>query len=93
MKNKQASWFTNKTERLYWEQWYINLHVAQHSQAHSGKTHPQKTVVDPGGTINCDLYYYYFLPKTLVDPELASLCRESIGGKKYPQDNTGGFSS
>ncbi|XP_022132990.1 autophagy-related protein 101 [Momordica charantia] len=48
VKNKQASWFTNKTERLYWEQWYINLHVAQHSQAHSGKTHPQKTVVDPG---------------------------------------------
>ncbi|XP_038883671.1 autophagy-related protein 101 isoform X2 [Benincasa hispida] len=47
-KNKQASWFTNKIERFYWEQWYINLHVAQHIKIHSGKTHQQKVLVDPG---------------------------------------------
>lgn len=31
VKNKQASWFTNKVERLYWEQWHVNLHVLQPS--------------------------------------------------------------
>ncbi|CAH9124600.1 unnamed protein product [Cuscuta epithymum] len=49
VKNKQATWFTNKVERLYWEQWYINLNVAQHHpKAHSNKSHPSKAVVDPG---------------------------------------------
>ncbi|KAK7359900.1 hypothetical protein VNO77_01868 [Canavalia gladiata] len=47
VKNKQASWFSNKIERLYWEQWYINLNVVQHPKAHSGKSHHSK-VVDPG---------------------------------------------
>ncbi|KAL6227288.1 hypothetical protein ACLB2K_001247 [Fragaria x ananassa] len=47
-KNKQASWFTNKTERLYWEQWYINLNVAQTPKVHSTKSHHSKIVVDPG---------------------------------------------
>lgn len=51
VKNKQPYWFTNKIERLYWEQWYINLNVAQHLKAHSGKSHNSKVVVDPGGTI------------------------------------------
>ncbi|XP_073293920.1 autophagy-related protein 101-like isoform X1 [Primulina huaijiensis] len=35
VKNKQATWFTNKVERLHWEQWYINLNVAQHAKGHS----------------------------------------------------------
>lgn len=48
VKNKHATWFTNKIERLYWEQWYINLHVAQHPKAHSSKSHHSKVVVDPG---------------------------------------------
>ncbi|XP_028092771.1 autophagy-related protein 101 [Camellia sinensis] len=48
MKNKQATWFSNKVERLYWEQWFINLNVVQHSKAHSGKSHHSKFVVDPG---------------------------------------------
>lgn len=47
VKNKQASWFSNKIERLYWEQWYINLNVVQHPKAHSSKYHHSK-VVDPG---------------------------------------------
>lgn len=51
MKNRQPSWFTNKVERLYWEQWYINLNVAQHAKAHSSKSHHSKVVFDPGGTI------------------------------------------
>lgn len=51
VKNKQASWFTNKIERLYWEQWYINLNVAQQARAHSTKSHHAKVVVDPGGKI------------------------------------------
>ncbi|CAJ2635475.1 unnamed protein product [Trifolium pratense] len=47
VKNKQASWFSNKIERLYWEQWYINLNVAQHLKSHSSKPHRSK-FVDPG---------------------------------------------
>ncbi|URE28832.1 hypothetical protein MUK42_18242 [Musa troglodytarum] len=27
VKNKHATWFGSKIERLHWEQWYINLHV------------------------------------------------------------------
>ncbi|XP_057481268.1 autophagy-related protein 101-like [Actinidia eriantha] len=45
---KQAVWFTNKVERLHWEQWYINLNVAQQPKSHSGKSHYSKVVVDPG---------------------------------------------
>ncbi|KAG6396213.1 hypothetical protein SASPL_142357 [Salvia splendens] len=48
VKNKQPTWFTNKVERLYWEQWYINLNVAQHQKGHSGKSTSSKIVVDPG---------------------------------------------
>ncbi|KAM7510317.1 hypothetical protein LguiB_009192 [Lonicera macranthoides] len=47
VKNKQATWFTNKVERLHWEQWYINLNVAQHPKPHSGKSHHSKVVVGP----------------------------------------------
>ncbi|KAI9113428.1 hypothetical protein K1719_015355 [Acacia pycnantha] len=47
VKNKHASWFSNKIERLYWEQWYINLNVTQHPKAHSNKSHHSK-VADPG---------------------------------------------
>ncbi|KAK2970204.1 hypothetical protein RJ640_018138 [Escallonia rubra] len=48
VKSKQPSWFTNKVERLHWEQWYINLNVAQHPKTHSGKSHHSKVLVDPG---------------------------------------------
>ncbi|XP_071913309.1 autophagy-related protein 101 isoform X4 [Coffea arabica] len=50
VKNKQATWFTNKVERHYWEQWYINLNTVQHPKTHSGKSHHPKVVVDPGET-------------------------------------------
>ncbi|KAF6177056.1 hypothetical protein GIB67_015931 [Kingdonia uniflora] len=50
VKNKQATWFSNKIERLYWEQWYINLNVAQQPKALSGKSHHSKVIVDPGET-------------------------------------------
>lgn len=46
MKSKQPSWFTNKIERLYWEQWYINLNVSQQPRV-QGKSYHSK-VVDPG---------------------------------------------
>uniref|UniRef100_A0A0E0MLW9 Autophagy-related protein 101 n=1 Tax=Oryza punctata TaxID=4537 RepID=A0A0E0MLW9_ORYPU len=39
-KNKLPSWFGNKTERIYWEQWFINLHVIspkRHSKSRSSK--------------------------------------------------------
>lgn len=50
VKNRQASWFTNKVERLYWEQWHVNLHVLQPSGAR-GKPHGgAKPARDPGGT-------------------------------------------
>ncbi|XVE82730.1 hypothetical protein DITRI_Ditri16bG0029700 [Diplodiscus trichospermus] len=48
VKSKQPSWFTNKTERQYWEQWYVNLSVTQQPKSHSGKTHLSKVVVDSG---------------------------------------------
>ena len=48
IKNKQPTWFSNKIERSYWEQWYINLNVA-HSKPHSSKSHHTKLHVDPGG--------------------------------------------
>ncbi|KAJ7944385.1 Autophagy-related protein [Quillaja saponaria] len=48
VKSKQPSWFSNKIERLYWEQWYINLNVTRNPKAHSGKSHHSKVVVDPG---------------------------------------------
>ncbi|XP_022740071.1 autophagy-related protein 101-like isoform X2 [Durio zibethinus] len=35
VKSKQPSWFTNKTERLYWEQWYVNLNVTQRPKPYS----------------------------------------------------------
>ncbi|XP_042376119.1 autophagy-related protein 101-like [Zingiber officinale] len=40
VKNKHASWFGNRTERFYWEQWYINLHVLNpksHTKPHNSK--------------------------------------------------------
>ncbi|XP_074588348.1 autophagy-related protein 101 [Curcuma longa] len=40
VKNKHPSWFGNKTERFYWEQWYINLHVLNpksHTKRHNSK--------------------------------------------------------
>ncbi|KDO79354.1 hypothetical protein CISIN_1g040425mg, partial [Citrus sinensis] len=55
VKNKQPSWFTNKIERLYWEQWYVNLNVARLPKAHSNKSHHSKVVFDPGGTETLDL--------------------------------------
>ncbi|XP_024030919.1 autophagy-related protein 101 isoform X1 [Morus notabilis] len=51
VKNKQAFLFTHKIERLYWEQWYINLNVSQLPRTHSGKSHRSKVVVDPGAMI------------------------------------------
>ncbi|XP_038989285.1 autophagy-related protein 101-like isoform X3 [Phoenix dactylifera] len=47
VRNKQATWmFSNKTERLYWEQWYINLHVVN-TKTH-GKSHNSKAPINPG---------------------------------------------
>ncbi|KAK4754129.1 hypothetical protein SAY87_002233 [Trapa incisa] len=48
VKNKQASWFTNKIERLYWEQWYINLNVVQQPKMHSSKSSNSKVTVESG---------------------------------------------
>ncbi|KAL2906145.1 hypothetical protein RDABS01_004855 [Bienertia sinuspersici] len=47
VKSNKAIWFSNKVERLYWEQWYINLNVAQHHKPTSSKSHHSK-VVDSG---------------------------------------------
>ncbi|KAK2969214.1 hypothetical protein RJ640_002201 [Escallonia rubra] len=63
VKSKQPSWFTNKVERLHWEQWYINLNVAQHPKTHSGKSHHSKVLVDPGGIVNA--YHHTHSSKTL----------------------------
>ncbi|GAA0176358.1 hypothetical protein LIER_29364 [Lithospermum erythrorhizon] len=52
VKNRQATWFTNKVERLYWEQWYINLYVVQHPKPQHGKSHHSKILVDPGESMS-----------------------------------------
>ncbi|KAJ1283471.1 hypothetical protein BS78_03G131000 [Paspalum vaginatum] len=39
-KHKHPGWFVNKTERIYWEQWFINLHVMspkKYSKSNSSK--------------------------------------------------------
>ncbi|KAF0887932.1 hypothetical protein E2562_005644 [Oryza meyeriana var. granulata] len=46
-KNKHPSWFGNKTERIYWEQWFINLHVI--SPKRHGKSHSSKALTNIGG--------------------------------------------
>ncbi|KAJ0972635.1 hypothetical protein J5N97_020594 [Dioscorea zingiberensis] len=46
VKSKQPTWFSNKTERLHWEQWYVNLHVIN-PKAH-GKFRHTKAAVDHG---------------------------------------------
>lgn len=43
VKNKQQTWFSNKVERLYWEQWHINLHVM--TPKARGKTHSKAPIV------------------------------------------------
>ncbi|XP_074295408.1 autophagy-related protein 101-like isoform X1 [Silene latifolia] len=43
IKNNKAIWFSNKVERLIWEQWYINLNVA-HQRATSNKSYHSKVV-------------------------------------------------
>ncbi|KAJ6846058.1 autophagy-related protein 101 isoform X2 [Iris pallida] len=45
IKNKQPHWFS-KPERLYWEHWYINLHVV--TPKARGKSHHSKSPVDLG---------------------------------------------
>lgn len=51
VKNKQGSWFSKQSERLYWEHWYISLNVSQQPKVHSVKSHNNK-VVDTGGMGN-----------------------------------------
>lgn len=61
VKNKPGTWFPKKLERLYWEQWEINLNVVQQPKAHSSKSHHSKVVVDPGGTNGfCVLIFVFF---------------------------------
>ncbi|KAG2620528.1 autophagy-related protein 101-like isoform X1 [Panicum virgatum] len=39
-KHKHPGWFVNKTERIYWEQWFISLHVMspkRYSKSNSSK--------------------------------------------------------
>ncbi|XP_047311383.1 autophagy-related protein 101 [Impatiens glandulifera] len=50
MKKTQATWFSNKVERLYWEQWYINLNVVQQPKSQSGKSHHSNVMIDSGET-------------------------------------------
>ncbi|XP_039133925.1 autophagy-related protein 101-like isoform X1 [Dioscorea cayenensis subsp. rotundata] len=46
VKSKQPTWFSNKIERLHWEEWYVNLHVVN-SKGH-GKFRQNKAAVDHG---------------------------------------------
>ncbi|KAM0934899.1 hypothetical protein DsansV1_C30g0215421 [Dioscorea sansibarensis] len=46
VKSKQPTWFSNKTERLHWEEWYVNLHVV--NRKGHGKVRHNKAAVDHG---------------------------------------------
>ncbi|TVU50518.1 hypothetical protein EJB05_01891 [Eragrostis curvula] len=46
-KNKHPGWFGNKTERVYWEQWLINLHVM--SPKRYSKSSSSKGLTNIGG--------------------------------------------
>jgi 3-methyladenine DNA glycosylase AlkD len=46
-KNKHPGWFSNKTERIYWEQWFINLHVI--SPKGQGKSRGSKAPTNTKG--------------------------------------------
>ncbi|CAO2827991.1 unnamed protein product [Amaranthus hypochondriacus] len=48
IKNNKAIWFSNKVERSYWEQWFINLHVAQHHKIISSRSNNPKVVHSEG---------------------------------------------
>lgn len=56
VKKSKQSWFPNKIERLYWEQWYVNLNVSQLPRAHSSKSQHSKVIVDPGGIYHIFTY-------------------------------------
>ncbi|GAB2278071.1 hypothetical protein Dimus_012768 [Dionaea muscipula] len=47
VKNNKAMWFSNRVERMHWEQWYINLNVVQRPKSYSIKSHHLR-VVDVG---------------------------------------------
>ncbi|KAL6623149.1 hypothetical protein ACP70R_018256 [Stipagrostis hirtigluma subsp. patula] len=46
-KNKHPGWFGNKTERIHWEQWFINLHVI--SPKRYSKSSSSKGLTNIGG--------------------------------------------
>uniref|UniRef100_A0A453D9C2 Autophagy-related protein 101 n=1 Tax=Aegilops tauschii subsp. strangulata TaxID=200361 RepID=A0A453D9C2_AEGTS len=46
-KNKHPGWFSSKTERVYWEQWFINLHVT--SPKGQGKSRGSKAPANTKG--------------------------------------------
>jgi len=46
-KSKNPGWFVNKTERIYWEQWFINLHVM--SPKRYSKSNSSKGLTNIGG--------------------------------------------
>jgi len=46
-KNKHPGWFSSKTERIYWEQWFINLHVI--SPKGQGKSRGSKAPTNSKG--------------------------------------------
>uniref|UniRef100_A0A453D966 Autophagy-related protein 101 n=1 Tax=Aegilops tauschii subsp. strangulata TaxID=200361 RepID=A0A453D966_AEGTS len=47
-KNKHPGWFSSKTERVYWEQWFINLHVT--SPKGQGKSRGSKAPANTKGS-------------------------------------------
>ncbi|CAN6351640.1 unnamed protein product [Urochloa humidicola] len=47
-KHKHPGWFVNKTERIYWEQWFINLHVIKSPKRYNKST-SSKGLTNVGG--------------------------------------------
>ncbi|KAJ4812496.1 Autophagy-related protein 101 [Rhynchospora pubera] len=45
-KDKQPAWFSSKTERVYWERWFINLQIT--NQRVNMKPNQTKVGFDPG---------------------------------------------
>jgi len=77
-KHKHPGWFVNKTERIYWEQWFINLHVM--SPKRYSKSNSSKGLSNIGG----NLVNYTFIASmklSVLQNVTLTLCnRECLGG-------------
>ncbi|KAJ8446634.1 hypothetical protein Cgig2_002796 [Carnegiea gigantea] len=55
VKNSRSIWFSKKAERLYWEQWYIYLNVAEHHKVNPRKSRHSKVADQEGALVEASV--------------------------------------